>query len=509
MSEKASVSERGLGASLLNSIKGVGIGTLLFFSSFWILWMNEGRIDLSDIAQKSLPVSADSIDKAAEGKFISVTGELMAGGKLEDPEFLQPGDYISLTREPEMYAWVETEHKADKKKSEEKPQYTHEVRWTGSPQLPKDMNDAKGHENPPLPFPRQSFTAPKALVGVYSFKATEAELPTSEPLQLTNEMLRPAKPEAASDKAEGDKAEGDKAEGDKAEGDKAEGDKAEGDKAKGGDSEKGEGDKAKADEDKKDDDGDDEKSKKKKKKSKKRHGRKKGRHKPPAPEKSADAAKAEAKPAVAVINKPAGFSRVNEMYLFRGSGTLDSPKAGDVRIGWKVLKPSGPVTLFGVLKDGEVQAYAQEGMKLFRVIKGSRQDAIKSLAAEHSTSAWAIRLIGFLMMWSGLMLFFGPLNALLDIIPFLGTAGRLITAAVLLPVALTLSIFTITLSIVFHNIILLLLLLGGLGATVFFLYQKKKITRGSPAEASSPAEAPAPAAAPAPAEAPPKESAGS
>ena len=41
-----SVEEKGLGTNLIDSIKGVAVGGLLFICSFVVLWMNEGRVDL-------------------------------------------------------------------------------------------------------------------------------------------------------------------------------------------------------------------------------------------------------------------------------------------------------------------------------------------------------------------------------------------------------------------------------------------------------------------------------
>ena len=52
MSEQfTEVSEQGLGSNLLDSIKGVAVGGLLFILSFPVLWWNEGRTDLSQVAK--------------------------------------------------------------------------------------------------------------------------------------------------------------------------------------------------------------------------------------------------------------------------------------------------------------------------------------------------------------------------------------------------------------------------------------------------------------------------
>lgn len=456
------VSEQGFGSNLMESIKGVAIGGLLFFFSFWVLWMNEGRVDLSEVAKRSVAVKADAVDKSAEGKFVSVTGELKSDAKVEDPELLQAGDYINLERQVEMYAWVERKNREEKKKlgggKEIKTTFTYEKKWTSEPWPPAKFEYAKGHENPSLPIQSQSFSAPKAALGAYSFKPGDAQLPDGEQLRLTDDMLKGTAAAKSEEKAAGDKADGEKAEGDKAEG----GDKAE----------KGEGDKA----DKKDEAADEEKgSKKKKSKSKKRHGRR-VRNKPTATEKAVAAGDAANKAAAIAANKPTGYARVSDTFLFRGTGTLETPEIGDVRIGFRALKPGAQVTLFGTQKDSEIQPYvsAKDDVKMFRALPGSRDEAIRTLASEHKTTTWILRLVGFLMMWFGLMMFFGPVNALLDVIPFLGSAGRFLIGIAMFPVSLVLSGFTILLSMIFHNTILLVLFLVALGAGGFFLYQRKK-----------------------------------
>lgn len=89
------------------SVKGVGIGLILFLASFVVLWWNEGRIDVSEVARKSRPVNADTIDMAADGELVSVTGKLESEESLGDPGHLDFGPYIKLSRKAEIFAWVE------------------------------------------------------------------------------------------------------------------------------------------------------------------------------------------------------------------------------------------------------------------------------------------------------------------------------------------------------------------------------------------------------------------
>lgn len=442
-----SVEDKGLGSNLLDSIKGVATGAILFVLSFVVLWWNEGRADLSAEAKKAKVASPDQIESKLNGTLVSITGKLSITDKVADPEFLQPGDYLRLHRRAEMYAWAEkVETTKDKKVgggSRQTRTVTYVKEWTDRPKSPKEMEHPKGHVNPPLTVDKASFSAEKAKVGAYPFAVADAGLPVAESLALTPDMLKPT----------GGSAEG-------------------ADQAKPGtDGEAAGGDTAVKGNDKADEAAAESETPKKEEKKKKRKGRLVKKPRPSATE----VHRAEQKAAVIAARKPDGYQLVDGKYLWRGSGTPANPEIGDVRVSFSATRaPDGSVTLFGLLDGDTVRTFKGKDFSLLRVLPGNHEQAIKSLADEHASVGWTLRVVGFLMMWIGLFLFFGPLNALLDIIPFLGSAGRVVVAIATLPLAGALSFVTIILSIVAHNPILLVLVLVGLGAGGYFLYQKKK-----------------------------------
>lgn len=467
-----SVSEQGLGGSLMDSIKGVAAGALLFFVSFIVLWMNEGRVDLSEIAKKSTPVKADSVDSGANGKFVSVTGALNTEEKLGDPELLNPGSYIKLDRAVEMFAWVEKkESKTETKLGGKKVTTTtisYAKEWTTSPKRPADFERPEGHENPELPLANEHFAAEKAMVGSYPFNPSDQalRLPSGDMLKLTDDMVKGGEPAAAAAKAPDAAADS---------GDSADSGDGKKEGVKGDDS--GGGDDAKGDDDDDDDSSSKSKSKKSKKKSKSkhhRHGRSKKRVPPPVSKATVD--NAERKAEAIARRKPQSFVRASETYLFKGSGSLDNPQVGDARVSFVALSPGTTVTMFAKLEGGQLVPYTwqKDERPLFRAEVGPRDQALASMHAEHKSIGWVLRLVGFAMMWIGLMLFFGPINALLDIVPFLGSAGRFLIGIAMFPVALVLSTVTIILSIIAHSPILLALFIVALVSGAYLLYQKKK-----------------------------------
>ena len=94
---------------------------------------------------------------------------------------------------------------------------------------------------------------------------------------------------------------------------------------------------------------------------------------------------------------------------------------------------------------------------------------------------WIFRLVGFLLMWAGMMAVTGPFSTLLDILPFLGGTSRAVIGGVTLLVALALSSITIIVSAIVQNIFALVIVAAIAIAGVMFLRAKQK---ASPAKAS-------------------------
>lgn len=175
---------------------------------------------------------------------------------------------------------------------------------------------------------------------------------------------------------------------------------------------------------------------------------------------------------------PTGTWKRDGDYLVNNSTALKSPKVGDVRISYAVVRADVPVTLFGKASGNQIVAYETDNAHLYRAFVENREGAIELLNTEYTLSLWIIRLIGFMMMWIGLSICFGPVNAMLDILPFLGRAGRFLIGAAMLVVSLMLSIVTILLSIIAHNILLLLALLALIvgGGVLWSRLRKPKMT---------------------------------
>lgn len=177
----------------------------------------------------------------------------------------------------------------------------------------------------------------------------------------------------------------------------------------------------------------------------------------------------------AMLSLSSGAKRASGEYVFMGTGSLASPKLGDVRLSYRVLEPGFEGTVIGQLDGDEiVQFIGDDGDELFRLFSGSREEAIATLHDEFVIITWALRLVGFLLMWFGLMAVFGPIATLLDILPVFGSTTRFLVGVGTFPVALILSAVTILVSMLLHSLIAVIIAALVVIGVVIVFFKKKR-----------------------------------
>lgn len=367
------VTRVGFGKRIQEALKGVIVGIILFFASFAVLWINEGRIDLSKVAKKAMVVNPNQIETAYEGQLISVSDTLTSPETIGDPSYLKPGNYIKLERIVEMYAWIEEE----RTRTETRPggeevrvtTYTYKKEWTRNPPDSSTFRHPEGHENPPMAIKEENFFVQVAKVGTYQIADVPGiRLPEPRHIAPTQDNV--------------------------------------------------------------------------------------------------------------ILDSNA---RLEGEYIFIGKGSLAKPQIGDLRISFRAVPSGIHATLFGKLEGGKVVPYYFKGKhRLYAALEGTREEAIAQLAWEHKVTTWILRIIGFLMMWLGLCLFFEPLNTLLDIFPFFGKVSRGLISLVMFVVALVLSSITIVVSMIVHNIVALIVVLLLICGGLWFWKKRRKFKTEQP-----------------------------
>ncbi len=160
--------------------------------------------------------------------------------------------------------------------------------------------------------------------------------------------------------------------------------------------------------------------------------------------------------------------------IFKGEGSLSSPEIGDIKISYNAVDQKFEATIFGKAEGSNITPYYYKGKnRLYRLFYGTRADAISKMKTEYKLWLWIMRLIGFLLMWGGFQALFGPIFAVLDILPFLGNVTRTVVGIITFVLSLTFSLVIIIVSMIAHSLIALLivsaLIIGGL----FFIFHKK------------------------------------
>jgi hypothetical protein len=360
MDQYREVTRTGCLRNILNSFIAAVLGVLLFFGSFFVLWFNEGRINLATTAQRSVAMDSASLHAELDGKLVAATGQLASGEELGDGELLEPGSYLQVMRRVEMYAWEEdkqtTSHKEIGGSTRNETTYTYRTEWTASPASSSSFKVPNGHSNPSLPLQGTTQTASALTLGAYSVDPGALTFPDARPLSLDADTVQESQYALSGD------------------------------------------------------------------------------------------------------------------YLLSRREALTNPKVGDLRISYQVVPSPIKVTLFGMPQGDRLAAYQVKGdTMLYRAFDSDRATAIKTLDTEYRQALWLFRGLGFLMMWFGLMMAFGPITAVFNILPIAGSASGCLIGVASFVVALVLSAVTVLISLIFHNLILLIIVLALIVGGMFLL----------------------------------------
>jgi hypothetical protein len=184
------VSRQNWGQRVSNSFGGLVFGLLLIPAAMAVLWYGEGVQDLSKIASKAVQVDATQPNAASEGGFISVTGTLGTNAQLGDDPYLMDGDYVSLERVVEMYAWKETSNSSTVEDtvgggSTTTTTYTYSKEWTRSPDQSSSFEEPYGHENPAKVLEDATITADYATIDSFELNPQSMQLPDGEKITPT------------------------------------------------------------------------------------------------------------------------------------------------------------------------------------------------------------------------------------------------------------------------------------------------------------------------------------
>lgn len=189
------VTTTGYGGRIVNSIKGVVIGLILFVVSFGLLYWNEGRVDLSNIAKTATEISSATVstDSTLSGKLISTSGGVNSDQTIGDNLFLNPDKFIAAEREVEMYSWIEKSESHSKTNTggseTTETTYTYSKGWEENPKSSSNFKHPEGHENPQKSLDSYINKVTAATIGAYNFDPQSVTLPNFSQLPLNSQNV--------------------------------------------------------------------------------------------------------------------------------------------------------------------------------------------------------------------------------------------------------------------------------------------------------------------------------
>lgn len=177
------VSSQSWFSRIIESIKSVLFGLLLFVVSFPILYWNEGRAvrtarSLTEGLGAVVSVPADNVDASKEGKLVHVSGAVKTAAPVADDELAVSATAVKLMRNVEMYQWTEHESKETHKKvgggTETVTTYDYKKEWAKGRVDSSSFKKPEGHENPAEPaYASKTFTADPVKVGAFTMSSEQ------------------------------------------------------------------------------------------------------------------------------------------------------------------------------------------------------------------------------------------------------------------------------------------------------------------------------------------------
>lgn len=179
----------------MKAFQGVIFGLVLFVASFAVIYWNEGRVDLSDIAKTATVIESDNLQAnvASEGQLISTSGIITAEPQIGDDLYLKSGTYLQVQRHVEVYAWIEESQSVTKTDSTgaetTTTEYSYSLDWVKDPAASKDFHVPEGHTNVTPELKDVTRTPDTARIGQYTFAPKSVVVPDTEMLRLTADKV--------------------------------------------------------------------------------------------------------------------------------------------------------------------------------------------------------------------------------------------------------------------------------------------------------------------------------
>lgn len=184
------------------STGGFLTGLFFFFGAMVLLGWNEHRTvqnrgAITEFGKAVVERPVDRLDAASEGQAGLFRGETEAGGERVDDRFGIASEGLRLSREVEMYQWVEKKRTEKDSNGNEVTRYEYRKEWQSRPVDSDGFHD-RSHQNPGFPFTSARFYAEDARFGAYRLGEDQIDqlpeqrldLPAELPAELSSQGYR-------------------------------------------------------------------------------------------------------------------------------------------------------------------------------------------------------------------------------------------------------------------------------------------------------------------------------
>lgn len=165
------------------------------------------------------------------------------------------------------------------------------------------------------------------------------------------------------------------------------------------------------------------------------------------------------------------------------------PAVGDVRVSFSVV-PQQTVSAIGVQRAGRIEPYVASNGRDVALLESGEVPAERMFAHAQSRASaltWALRGVGFALMWFGLSAALGWLSTVLDVLPILGTLVQKGIGIVSALIALPFAMLTIALAwFVYRPLLSAVLVAVAIGAFVLLRRRARGALPPPPPPASPP-----------------------
>ncbi len=155
---------------------------------------------------------------------------------------------------------------------------------------------------------------------------------------------------------------------------------------------------------------------------------------------------------------PKNFKIINQQFIFSWKWTIENPQIWDIRISYQVILPWKEGVVLWIKKLNKILPYIDKKWnKIYRFFEWTKQEALLQLHKEYQMYTRIVRIVWFLLMRIWLQMILWILPVLSSVIPFLWNTTSWIIKFITFPISIIITIITIIVGRVFHNLLLMIL----------------------------------------------------